>query len=94
MFSGFSVVPLRFSLILGSLLSLLGFAFAVLTFIGRLYNSSVPSGYATIIIFITIFSGAILIAVGLLGEYVGRIFVSQNKKPQFIIRNSWSNKEK
>jgi len=94
MFTGFSVVPLRFSLILGSLLSLLGFAFAVLTFIERLYNSSVPSGYATIIIFITIFSGAILIAVGLLGEYVGRIFVSQNKKPQFIIRNSWSNKEK
>jgi hypothetical protein len=29
----------------------------------------------------------------LLGEYVGRIFISLNKKPQFTIRNSWSNKK-
>ena len=94
MFTGFSVVPLRLSLILGFVLSFLGFAFAVITFIERLMNQNVPSGYATIIIFVTIFSGAILIAMGLLGEYVGRIFVAQNKKPQFIIRDSWSSKNK
>ena len=94
MFTGFSVVPLRLSLILGSMLSILGFIFALLTFIERIIDNTVPSGYATLIIVITIFSGAILIAVGLLGEYVGRIFVSLNKKPQFIIRDSWSNKKK
>ena len=94
MFTGFSVVPLRLSLILGSMLSILGFIFALLTFIERIIDNTVPSGYAAIIIVVTIFSGAILIAVGLLGEYVGRIFVSLNKKPQFIIRNVWSNKEK
>ena len=94
MFTGFSVVPLRLSLILGSMLSILGFIFALLTFIERIIDNTVPSGYATLIIVVTIFSGAILIAVGLLGEYVGRIFVSLNKKPQFIIRNVWSNKEK
>ena len=94
MFTGFSVVPLRLSLILGSVLSILGFIFALLTFIERIIDNTVPSGYATLIIVVTIFSGAILIAVGLLGEYVGRIFVSLNKKPQFIIRNSWSNKKK
>ena len=93
MFTGFSVVPLRLSLILGSMLSILGFIFALLTFIERIIDNTVPSGYATIIIVVTIFSGAILIAVGLLGEYVGRIFVSLNKKPQFIIRDSWSNKK-
>ena len=94
MFTGFSVVPLRLSLILGSMLSILGFIFALLTFIERIIDNTVPSGYATLIIVVTIFSGAILIAVGLLGEYVGRIFVSLNKKPQFIIRDSWSNKKK
>ena len=93
MFTGFSVVPLRLSLILGSMLSILGFIFALLTFIERIIDNTVPSGYATLIIVITIFSGVILIAVGLLGEYVGRIFVSLNKKPQFIIRDSWSNKK-
>ena len=94
MFTGFSVVPLRLSLILGSMLSILGFIFALLTFIERIIDNTVPSGYATIIITVTIFAGAILIALGLLGEYVGRIFVSLNQKPQFIIRNVWSNKEK
>ena len=94
MFTGFSVVPLRLSLILGSMLSILGFIFALLTFIERIIDNTVPSGYATLIIVVTIFAGAILIAVGLLGEYVGRIFVSLNKKPQFIIRDSWSNKKK
>ena len=93
MFTGFSVVPLRLSLILGSMLSILGFIFALLTFIERIIDNTVPSGYATLIIVVTIFSGAILIALGLLGEYVGRIFISLNKKPQFTIRDSWSNKK-
>ena len=94
MFTGFSVVPLRLSLILGSMLSILGFIFALLTFIERIIDNTVPSGYATLIIVVTIFSGAILIAVGLLGEYVGRIFISLNKKPQFVIRDCWPNKKK
>jgi|TARA_B100001964_G_scaffold241754_1_gene314889 undecaprenyl-phosphate 4-deoxy-4-formamido-L-arabinose transferase len=94
MLTGFSVVPLRMSLILGSLLSFLGFIFALLTFIERVIDNTVPSGYATIIIIVTIFSGAILIALGLIGEYVGRIFISLNKKPQFVIRDSWPNKKR
>ena len=93
MFTGFSIVPLRLSLILGSMLSILGFIFALLTFIERIIDNTVPSGYATIIIAVTIFAGATLIALGLLGEYVGRIFISLNKKPQFTIRDSWSNKK-
>ncbi len=93
MSTGFSVVPLRLSLVLGSLLSLLGFIFALLTFIERMMDNTVPSGYATIIIAVTLFSGAILIALGLIGEYVGRIFISLNKKPQFVIRDSWPEKK-
>ena len=93
MFTGFSVVPLRLSLILGSMLSILGFIFALLTLIERIIDKTVTSGYPSTIIAVTVFAGAILIALGLLGEYVGRIFVSLNKKPQFIIRDSWSNKK-
>jgi len=93
MSTGFSVVPLRLSLVLGSLLSLLGFIFALLTFIERIMDNTIPSGYATTIIVITLFSGAILVALGLIGEYVGRIFISLNKKPQFVIRDSWPEKK-
>ena len=93
MFTGFSVIPLRLSLGLGWILSVLGFIFALTTLVERIVDNTVPSGYATMIIIVTIFSGVILIALGLLGEYVGRIFISLNKKPQFIIRNSWTNKK-
>ena len=93
MFTGFSVVPLRLSLILGSMLSILGFFFALLTLIERIIDNTVTSGYPSIIIAVTVFAGAILIALGLLGEYVGRIFMSLNNKPQFTIRDSWSNKK-
>ena len=93
MFTGFSVIPLRLSLGLGWILSVLGFIFALTTLVERIFDNTVPSGYATMIIIVTIFSGVILIALGLLGEYVGRIFISLNKKPQFIIRNSWTNKK-
>ena len=93
MFTGFSVIPLRLSLGLGWILSVLGFVFALSTLVEKIVYNTVPSGYATMIIIVTIFSGVILIALGLLGEYVGRIFISLNKKPQFIIRNSWTNKK-
>ena len=93
MFTGFSVIPLRLSLGLGWILSVLGFVVALITLVERIVDNTVPSGYATMIIIVTIFSGVILIALGLLGEYVGRIFISLNKKPQFTIRDSWSNKK-
>jgi undecaprenyl-phosphate 4-deoxy-4-formamido-L-arabinose transferase len=93
MFTGFSVIPLRLSLGLGWILSVLGFIFALSTLVEKIVDNTVPSGYTALIIIVTIFSGVILIALGLLGEYVGRIFISLNKKPQFTIRDSWSNKK-
>ena len=94
MSTSFSILPLRLSMLMGLILSILGFILAVLFFIERIVDDSVPSGFASIFVSVTIFSGAILIALGLIGEYVGRIFISLNKKPQFVIRDSWSNKKK
>jgi len=94
MSTGFSIFPLRVSLIIGVSLSILGFISAIYFFISRIIDNTIPSGYASLIISIIIFSGAILISLGLIGEYVGRIFISLNKKPQFVIRDSWKNKKK
>ena len=79
---------------MGLTLSLLGFILAIYFFIERIVDNTIPSGFATLIISVIIFSGTILISLGLIGEYVGRIFISLNKKPQFIIRESWPNKKK
>jgi len=94
MSTSFSVLPLRISMLIGLILSIFGFILAAYFFIQRIMDDAVPGGFASIFVSVTIFSGTILIALGLVGEYVGRIFISLNKKPQFIIRNSWSNKKK
>ena len=87
MFTGFSLLPLRISTIFGIFLSIFGFLYAVFTLVDKIFYNNYPSGYASIIIFILIFSGTILLALGILGEYTGRVFLTQNQKPQYIIRN-------
>jgi undecaprenyl-phosphate 4-deoxy-4-formamido-L-arabinose transferase len=89
MTTSFSIFPLRLSMLMGTTLSFIGFILAFIFFIERIVDSTVPSGFASIFLAVTIFSGVILIALGVIGEYIGRIFISQNQKPQFIIKNSW-----
>ena len=93
MSTSFSIFPLRLSLLMGLALSFIGFILAIIFLVERLIDDTFPSGLASIFVAVTIFSGAILISVGLIGEYVGRVLISLNKKPQFIIRNSFSNKK-
>ena len=86
MFTGYSILPLRFSSLLGIIMLCFGFTLSLLTFIEKIFYNNTPTGYATILIIIIFFSGTILIILGLLGEYVGRIFLTINNKPQYIIR--------
>ena len=86
MFTGYSILPLRFSSLLGMIMLCFGFTLSLLTFIEKIFYNNTPTGYATILIIIIFFSGTILIILGLLGEYVGRIFLTINNKPQYIIR--------
>ena len=93
MSTGFSIFPLRLSLLMGLTLSFIGFITAIFFSVERIIYDTYPSGFASIFVAITILSGAILVSVGLIGEYVGRVLISLNKKPQFIIRNSFTNKK-
>lgn len=93
MFTNFSILPLRAAFIMGSVISLLGFIFAAVTLIEKFSNPDMPLGYTSIIIGVVIFAGIQLVSLGLIGEYVGRIFLSQNKKPQYTIRKRFENEE-
>jgi glycosyltransferase involved in cell wall biosynthesis len=92
MSTSFSIFPLRLSMLMGVVLSFIGFILAIIIFFERIFDSTVPSGFASIFVAVTVFSGVILIALGVIGEYIGRIFLLQNQKPQFIIKNSWKKK--
>jgi len=90
MFTNFSIVPLRISIYVGVMFSIFGFGLSIYTLIEKILNPELPQGYAMLLIAISVFSGIILIAIGMVGEYIGRIFLSFNKKPQFTIRQRYT----
>ncbi len=89
MFTNFSVLPLRIAIIIGFLFAVLGVALGVYTVIERINNPGIPVGYSALMVAISVFSGIQLMAIGMLGEYLGRMFLSQNKKPQYSIRKRY-----
>lgn len=89
-FTNFSVKPLRVSFFLGILFSSIGFLFSFFILIRKLIDPQVALGWTSIIIAILLFSGVQLISIGLIGEYVGRIFLTQNKQPQYIIKEKYN----
>ncbi|MCX7847484.1 MAG: glycosyltransferase family 2 protein [bacterium] len=89
MFTNFSIVPLRVAMVSGSLVALVGLGIGCYTVVEKFTNPSLPVGWAMTIVLLTLFSGVQLMAMGMIGEYVGRIFLSQNKKPQYVIRAAY-----
>lgn len=85
-FIGFSVLPLKISSWLGSLSAIAGFAFALITLIRKLIYPSMPVGYASIIIIILFIGGIILLMLGLIGEYIGRILITLNHVPPYVVK--------
>ena len=86
MFTNFSIVPLRISIYFGFIFSLFGFILGIYTIIEKIIDPGLPRGYAMLLTVVSIFSGITLVAIGMLGEYIGRVFLSLNKKPQFTVR--------
>jgi undecaprenyl-phosphate 4-deoxy-4-formamido-L-arabinose transferase len=86
MFVNFSINPLRISTFLGIFLSGLGMIFSVLIIIEKMRNPALVVGYSSLIIAVMVFSGIQLLTLGLLGEYLGRLFLYNNQTPQFVVR--------
>ncbi len=90
MFTNFSVLPLRIAALLGFIFAVFGFLIGADVVIEKMFNPSLPKGYSILLFVFSVFSGIQLIAIGMVGEYMGRMFLSQNKKPQFTVRKSFS----
>jgi undecaprenyl-phosphate 4-deoxy-4-formamido-L-arabinose transferase len=86
MFVNFSVMPLRLSTLVGLASSILGFLLGIQVFVEKIFRPDVPVGWASVLVAIVLFSGVQLIMLGLLGEYLGRLFLTQNQTPQFVVR--------
>lgn len=89
MFVNFSVYPLRISTFFGFLFSLLGGVLAVYSFIEKIINPDLPIGVTSIFIAILVFSGIQLLMLGLIGEYMGKQFLTNNQTPQYVVRDAF-----
>ena len=87
MFVNFSVIPLRASTLIGFLTSILGIAWAVETVLEALTGRP-PEGWASLMVAVLLLSGLQLMLLGIVGEYLGRVFLTANRKPQYIVRDS------
>lgn len=85
-FTAFSVKPLRIATCLGAFSAFVGFAYGIYTVIKRFVNPDVPLGYSSMMAALVFFCGMIMVMLGLIGEYIGRIYISMNSSPQYVIR--------
>jgi len=85
MFVNFSVMPLRVSTITGFALSGMG-ALAGAMVIAEALTSSPPAGWASLMAAVLLLSGVQLVILGIVGEYLGRLYLTANGKPQSVIR--------
>lgn len=81
----FSKGPLQASAVVGFLFAAFGFLYALITVVQFFILGSFPSGWTTIIILISIFSGIQLVFLGVIGEYIGAIFDEVKGRPHYII---------
>ncbi len=83
----FSTKPLRIASFIGFLFAVIGFVYGVAIVIQKLVNPDVLLGYSSIMAVIIFSSGIMMMILGMIGEYVGRIYISlNNSPPQYVIK--------
>jgi len=87
MFTNFSIIPLRLSVALGFIFSAIGIVLAFVFFIEKIRNPDLPMGWTSLMISIFLLASLQLFAIGMVGEYLGRMFLSTGGKPQFVVRS-------
>ena len=89
-FTAFSIKPLRIATIVGTGTSVLGFLWGIIIIIRKLlYPLEIDAGYSSIMAVILFIGGMIMIMLGICGEYIGRIYISLNSSPQYVIRSTY-----
>ncbi len=89
-FTAFSVLPLRIAIYLGLFFSIVGFLTGIITVIRKIVNPLILAGYTSMIATLLFIGGILLFMMGILGEYIGRIYMCINKAPQYIVRETWN----
>lgn len=83
----FSVMPLRLATLLGLVMAIAGLTGLAIVLYLRWSNRGPDYGWGSLMAALLIFSGAQLVMLGLIGEYIGRMFLTVNRRPQSVVRS-------
>ena len=88
-FTAFSVKPLRIATIVGVIVAVIGFIYGIYVIINKFFiHPNAPLGYSSTMAALLFIGGMIMLLLGMIGEYVGRIYISINRSPQYVIRRT------
>lgn len=85
-FTAFSVKPLRIATVLGVICAFIGFVFGVYVIVSKIIHPEMVAGYSSTMAVLLFIGGMIMLMLGMIGEYIGRIYISINNSPQYVIR--------
>ena len=84
--TSFSVVPLRISIVIGVLTSVLAFAEVLYAIYAKLFTDTAVPGWASAVAVVSFLFGILFIMLGVLGEYIGRILLEVRGRPRYLVR--------
>ncbi len=86
-FTAFSVKPLRMATITGLACALLGFLYGAVIIVSRFYDHSPIVGWSSLMAVLLFVGGMIMIMLGIVGEYIGRVYICINNSPQYVVKD-------
>lgn len=86
--TNFTMIPLRASAVLGAVIACLGFLYGLVLVIQKTIYPSVAIGYTSQMAILLLLGGMILLVLGIVGEYIGRIYMILSDLPQYVIREA------
>lgn len=86
--TAFSVKPLRVATIAGSLMGVAGFGLMIWTVVRKLLNPDVQAGFSSLMAVILCANGFTMLLLGMMGEYLGRVYICINQAPQYVVREA------
>lgn len=87
-FTAFSIRPLRLATVFGFIFSIIGFILIMIIVIKKMFIKNVPIGYSSTMCLLIFIGGLIMVMLGIIGEYVGRIYMCISNTPQYIIKET------
>jgi undecaprenyl-phosphate 4-deoxy-4-formamido-L-arabinose transferase len=85
-FTAFSIKPLRIATTVGFISTLISVIYGIYTIIKKFIRPDVPIGFSALACIVLFVGGVVMVMLGMIGEYLGRTYMSVNENPQYVIR--------